>query len=509
MDDFVKSLELPRNQAIIAALLLVAAALLRLPSLTLNSFWADELLTANIVLSPLDAQLSMLWRDQHPPLFYFLVYLWRLCLGSSEWVLRLMPALIGIITVPISFLLFRKQFGSFTAFAIAVLILFLPAHIYYSHELRSYSLSFLLAGMLTAMLFRYLSDPSTKHRWILAAACAALFGTHYIGLFYVLTVLFIGAMWIDSEWRIKWQKALRLNLAALALLIPFLPHFVYQWATMESYWPLPVRGRRVAIMMGFLFQYDILLAATYLCLIAVAIWSALYGKDRALSSKIWAGVVLSICPLLGVIAVSLISQNTSVLIPRIMMVFGPSVILLAAMGLSCINDKRISTMVLLLCSILSIWWLYSSGFYTVPTKSDFRGATKEISQLEKERENVLLISLDRKVITYEQNYDYYFKMFGVSSDVLFMQEEMSEEEILRRIHKAAVSKKTNTLAVFSMHIPVLNDVLETCDKHFEKEYEKTFVSPAHFGHTFVASYRLDWTDVHEQKGSCISRTQNP
>ena len=160
IDGFVRALDLRRNQAIVVILLLLAAALLRLPSLTLNSLWADELWVANLVSKPFETQLAALWHETLPPLFYWMVWLWTLPFGTSEFVLRLLPALIGIVTVPISFLLFKRHFGSFTAFAVAVLILLLPAHIYYSQELRTYSFSFLLAVFVTAALFHYLSNPS-------------------------------------------------------------------------------------------------------------------------------------------------------------------------------------------------------------------------------------------------------------------------------------------------------------------------------------------------------------
>jgi hypothetical protein len=179
------------------------------------------------------------------------------------------------------------------------------------------------------------------------------------------------------------------------------------------------------------------------------------------------------------------------------------------MGLSCISNKKLSSMLLLLCSAVSIWWLYGSGFYTVPVKSDFRGVTREISRLEKEHENLLLISLDSKGKTLESHYGYYFEMFGVESDILYMHEDVSEEAVLERIRRAGILDKTDTLIVFSMHDLFLTDVLEICDKHFQKVYEKTFVSPAHFGHTFLASYSLDLAGVDKEKGSDISGIQKP
>jgi hypothetical protein len=65
------------------------------------------------------------------------------------------------------------------------------------------------------------------------------------------------------------------------------------------------------------------------------------------------------------------------------------------------------------------------------------------------------------------------------------------------------------MIVFSMHNPVSIDVLEISNRHFKKEYEKTFISPAHFGHTYLAAYRLDFAGVGDDKGSDISGARNP
>ena len=97
-------LSLDRRHIFVAILLLSSAAVLRLPSLTLNGSWYDELYTARVTVIPFKAMAYELWDDVHPPLFNVLVYLWRLVFGTSEFTLRMLPALVGIITALISFL---------------------------------------------------------------------------------------------------------------------------------------------------------------------------------------------------------------------------------------------------------------------------------------------------------------------------------------------------------------------------------------------------------------------
>src|SRR5262245_1378672 len=101
-------LRLESRHILLAILLLLSAAALRLPSLTLNSFWYDELYTARVTLIPFKTMVYDLLDDVHPPLFNVLVYLWSLVFGTSEFVLRMLPALFGIITALVSFFVFKK-----------------------------------------------------------------------------------------------------------------------------------------------------------------------------------------------------------------------------------------------------------------------------------------------------------------------------------------------------------------------------------------------------------------
>ena len=85
----------------VACLVLVAAAL-RLPTLGLQSFWYDEMLTASLVRRGFTEMLAHLTDDAHPPLYYVLAWLWINVAGSGEVGLRSLSALLGVATVPIS-----------------------------------------------------------------------------------------------------------------------------------------------------------------------------------------------------------------------------------------------------------------------------------------------------------------------------------------------------------------------------------------------------------------------
>lgn len=124
------------------------AAILRFYKLGKWSFWFDEVFTLNRALnnySDFDAVVQTTLSHKFLPLSIILSGSVVNILGISEWSARLVPAIIGIISVPILYFPTKKIFG-WRAAAIAALLLALSSwHIYWSQNARFY----------TALLFFY------------------------------------------------------------------------------------------------------------------------------------------------------------------------------------------------------------------------------------------------------------------------------------------------------------------------------------------------------------------
>ena len=89
----------------IAVVTLVAAAL-RLYHLDFNSIWLDEGTTYVVSSQSFSDILTIsINRDFHPPLFRWMEHIVIMTIGTSEWALRILPAIIGIATVPLFYLI--------------------------------------------------------------------------------------------------------------------------------------------------------------------------------------------------------------------------------------------------------------------------------------------------------------------------------------------------------------------------------------------------------------------
>ena len=128
------------------SILLISAGILYLISRSyhLNYFalWNDEVFSVTVAKMPWPGMFRAVIDDiVHPPLFYILLKSWIYMGGSSVIWMRLLPFLISVATLVPLLLLFREWKLSQLEMTLAmVLISFNELLIYYSQELRMYSL---------------------------------------------------------------------------------------------------------------------------------------------------------------------------------------------------------------------------------------------------------------------------------------------------------------------------------------------------------------------------------
>jgi len=230
------------------------AAFLRFTKLGHESLWSDELFSVSTALSLGDRpwfsyvpkfvqQLtyddSFLTRkvaDYSPPLYEVLLFVWSQLFGQSEFALRSMSAIGGLLAVLVMYFGLRKILKPVVAMAAASLLAFSPGAIFYSMEARSYSLTLLLATLATVRLTRAylglspqgikkLSSPNWKDITVLIL----LSYSHYTGLVVAACLAVIHLILISMKTDII-KDSLRFLLVPLALA----PWFLLTIRTLES-----------------------------------------------------------------------------------------------------------------------------------------------------------------------------------------------------------------------------------------------------------------------------------
>jgi uncharacterized membrane protein len=198
-------------------LVTIIALILRL-ILANQSLWLDEAASVEIASTSLIHFLAKIQTDFHPPLFYLLLKAWLPLAGTSEWLLRLPNIIFGTLSIPaIYFLIKNKKIALLAALLLAIN----PLHIYYSQELRMYSLN----GLLTVLSWAFLLKPSkNKNRAIYILTSILNIYTFY-GAFFNLVAQVV-YVFINQR---KELKNFAVNQAIIIIsFLPFLSIFLHQ-----------------------------------------------------------------------------------------------------------------------------------------------------------------------------------------------------------------------------------------------------------------------------------------
>ncbi len=202
------------------AVLTLLAAVLRLSTLGLQSFWYDEAFTVVRDLHPsLGSTLhSVVHTENNPPLWYLIAWADSRVLGTGAVALRLPSALAGIALVPVAWGIGSELAGRRTATLLAALVAVNPLYVWYSQEARPYGLFLFTAGLAILCFLRADRVPTrSRMAWFVVSAALAML-SHYFAVF----LLFGMVLWLlrapGERRRRGLVAAAALVLAGLALL---------------------------------------------------------------------------------------------------------------------------------------------------------------------------------------------------------------------------------------------------------------------------------------------------
>jgi mannosyltransferase len=203
------------------AALLVLAALLRLATLDLQSFWYDEAYVPVHTLHPsLVATLrSVEHRENTPPLWYVLIWAWSRIFGTGMLALRLPSALAGIATVAVAWGIGQELAGRRAAIATAALVATNPLFVWYSQEARAYGLFVFMAALAMWCWLRAEADPDRvppARLTAFAASGAAALATHYFAVF-LLAPMCLWLLRRRERWRVTLPAVAAIVLVGAAL----------------------------------------------------------------------------------------------------------------------------------------------------------------------------------------------------------------------------------------------------------------------------------------------------
>ncbi len=220
-----------RRGLVVLGLVLALALGLRLLGLQRNELWFDEAFAALVASASPTGILAELKNDSSPPLYYWLLYLWRALAGSGPAALRGLSVFCGVTAVLLAYRLGHRLWGADVAWLGALLLAVSPLHIYHSQQVRPYALFILLAlGSLSCL--EWLKRSKSSYVGLLYSFVTALsLYTHNYGLFLLIPPLL---------YVVRRQVSARFGLACVTAILlaysPWTPLLRHQIQTGAASW---------------------------------------------------------------------------------------------------------------------------------------------------------------------------------------------------------------------------------------------------------------------------------
>ncbi len=182
----------------VLGLILLAGLLLRLVPIFSESYWLDEVITANAVSMPVKQMIANRLGNHHSPFYFILIYPWARIFGTGEVALRIPSVLASMAALWIFWLLARRFFTRRWQALLAVFLLAIStAAIHYAHEARMYSFV-MLATLLSFYFFWRLQEESGAALW--AGYGLATLANLYLTVT-TLPFIFVQGVWVLARRR--------------------------------------------------------------------------------------------------------------------------------------------------------------------------------------------------------------------------------------------------------------------------------------------------------------------
>jgi 4-amino-4-deoxy-L-arabinose transferase-like glycosyltransferase len=303
-----------------------------------QSMWADEGYTTWLTKYSLSAILTVLPTDTFPPLYYFLLHLWRGLFGNSVNAIRSLSVVSSTLCLPVMYLVARKIFQSRLCGLIALAFTSLSYFpVWYAKEVRPYAfLEFVSCLCVYCMVLAL--EKTTIVRLLLVSLCiTAVLYTHTMTLFYMpgivifwmcypselgargrlknaalvgVVVLLLYAPWIRTLWmQVRWVHA---------GFWPAKPDFAAMLKTICTYCGVDTEDLQLALrarlsgtrLFGFLTWMPLVMLA-----LGIGLVHGIASKEAVVRRKVLAISAVATLPILLAFVDSRLL--TSVFVPRV------------------------------------------------------------------------------------------------------------------------------------------------------------------------------------------------
>ena len=340
------------------ALIVALAAVVRFTTLGVPAYWLDEWTMVTETDGGFGDIIDAV-RDVEggPPLYLVVLWAWQKVFGGSEIAIRSLSALLGTAAVPVAYAAARELASRRAGLFAAALTATSPYLIWYSQEVRAYSL-FAFLSALSLLFFVYaLRREEPRWLWGWAIASGLALATHY----FALALIVPEAIWLLLRARAPRVKAVLACAGVGAVGLALIPLVVEQRDRVADFiGTLDLSDRLLAVPQHLLVGLSVpwrVVPVLVGCALVAAVSYALFRADQpsrrafALMGGIGlAGILITVVPAF---------LGNDYILPRYMVELWLPFAVAVAVALAVLAVGRVGTAVVVaLCVIgvaLSTW----------------------------------------------------------------------------------------------------------------------------------------------------------
>ncbi|MGH9545169.1 MAG: glycosyltransferase family 39 protein [Terriglobales bacterium] len=375
---------------LILSVITVAGAALRLHGLGARSLWIDEAASVRFATMAWGPFLHTLWNYQGNMSLYYLLLRWWIHLGDSEFMVRGLSVLLGVLTIPAIYLLGARLFDRATGLASAALLSVHSFHIHWSQETRAYTLLVLLLVLATCLLISALESNRSRN-WIVFSVAAAL--SVYAHIFALLVLLAHAfSIVFPRPYRVEMRKAAVAAILFAFLCAPMAAFVLLHHSDQIAWIPQPSWADMSEFLQLLTGQGGIALVVIYFALCGLAFLQPAgeAGPDKTRWGLRLLGLWLVLPPGLTLLA----GVIKPLFYGRYMLLCVPALVILAARGLVTLGRLPavkywVAAPVLVLVLSLSAWGTQQYYDHFSTETSDWRSAVNYILERQQPGDSIV------------------------------------------------------------------------------------------------------------------------
>ena len=201
-----------------------------------DGLWTDEMISYFEAKQsfPLGILHSLYNGNGHMPLYFFILHFWMKLFGNGDVTLRLLSVVFGVLIIPVAYLTGKELSSKRTGIILAALCSLNSFLIYYSQEVRFYSLLALLSYLSALFLLRIKNNPDKKNYIALILINTAIIYTFPIGIIFIFVESLVMLIFMYFNQREKIKNFIISQLITFGMFLPYLTILIHHFISFKS-----------------------------------------------------------------------------------------------------------------------------------------------------------------------------------------------------------------------------------------------------------------------------------